>query len=288
MILPILPLLLGCDVPQFHEEWELDRLRLLAVRAEPAEPRPGDVVSFTSLRFVPDDAEWSASWIACVDGDTEGCTIDEDLLSQLEHADELSDAELLALFAALQAAGFVGVEPGMPLGWIVPTDALDGLDDAERLEGRSATVTINLATEDDAELVLKSIPVSEATTPNHNPDLTPLTFDGVPVVEGTRLVVDRINNLDVGVALDGEPETYEYVTTAGEAETRTEAPSFRWYVSGGVLTSAEAGFSIGDDGSTESEMVWTTPDEPGVYTLAAVVLDGRGGMGWRSLEVEVD
>lgn len=280
--------LFGCEQPDFQLEWELDRLRLLAVRADPAEPRPGDVVSFSSLRYVPDDAEWSAAWIACMDGDAEGCVIDPDLLAQLEHADELTDAELMALFAALQAAGFVGVEPGMPLGWIVPADALDDLDEADRLEGRSATVTINLATEDDAELVLKSIPVSEATTPNHNPDLLPLTFDGVPIEPGVALVVDSLNDIDIGAALDGEPEVYEYVTTAGVTESRTEAPSFRWYVSGGTLADpADVELSFTDGGSPTSERVWTTPEQEGTYRLAVVVLDGRGGMGWQALDVEV-
>ena len=60
--------LLACEQPDLTQEWELDRLRLLAIRADPAEPAPGDVVTFSSLRYVPDAAEWAAVWIACVAG----------------------------------------------------------------------------------------------------------------------------------------------------------------------------------------------------------------------------
>lgn len=284
----ILALLMGCEQPDFAREWQLDRLRLLAVAAEPAEPRPGDRVSFRSLVYAPDELEWSAVWVACVDGDTEGCTLDEALLERLAHADELGDAELLALLGELQAAGFVGIEPGLMLGWLAPEDALEGLDPEARLEGRSATVTVNLATEDDAELVLKSIPVSEATTPNTNPELGSFTLAGAEVQPDATVAVGTLTQVDVVATLAGELESYVYVTTAGVTETRTEVLEFRWYTSGGTLEAVDEGFRIGDDETaTRSERRWTSPETPGDYRLDVVVLDGRGGMGWRSHTVQV-
>ena len=287
-------LLAGCDLPQMAEEWQLDRLRLLAIAAEPAEPVPGDKVTFTSLQFVPDSdgapAEWSSAWFACVDGDEEGCTLDPALVDQLEHADQLTQTELLALLDQLRAAGFVGVQPGMDLEWDVPLDALDGLSDAEALEGRSATVDVSLATADDNELVLKRIPVSRATTPNHNPGVAPIEIDGNAVDPSVSLALDSGNNYDVHAALSGDPETYTYVTTAGATESRTEKPSWRWYTSCGVLTyPADTGIALSfeDSGEIESSMVWTTPSEPGTCVLDAVVLDGRGGMGWQSISASV-
>ncbi len=285
-------LFLGCTEFDFAEEWQLDRLRLLAIRAEPAEPRPGDFVSFTSLSYVPEGVEWSALWLACVDGDTEGCTLDAALLDQLEHADEMTEAEVAALFAALQAGGLVGVEPGMPLAWVAPADALDDLDQAARLEGKSATVTVNLVGGEDNELTLKAIPISEATTPNHNPDLLPITFDGVAIDATAGVTVDAGNAIDLSVALDGTLETYTYVTTDGLSETRTEELSFRWYTSGGTFggsgdTGAGPPSFGGEEGVTSSDQGWITPAEPGAYRLDAVVLDGRGGMGWQSLSVTV-
>lgn len=280
---------LACTPPDFAEEWQLDRLRLLAIRADPAEPKPGDIVTFTSLAYIPDEAEWSGVWFACMDGDTEGCTLDPALTDQLEHADELSQAELAALFDALREAGFVGVQPGMELQWFVPDDALEGVTAAEALEGLSATVTAALSTEADSELTLKRIPVSLATTPNQNPEVSPITFDRT-AVEGTQVIhVEANNEIDLHAELVGGAETYAYVTTTGQAEERTEEPSWRWYTSGGTLTTnAESEeLSFDDGGSVESDMVWTTPAKAGDYTLAAVALDGRGGMGWQSLIVTV-
>lgn len=281
--------LLGCTAPDFAEEWQLDRLRLLAVRADPAEPKPGDIVTFSSLAYIPDDVEWSSVWFACMDGDTEGCTLDPALTEQLERADELSQAELAALFEALRAGGFVGVQPGMDLLWFVPDDALDGLSAAESLEGLSATVTSALSTEADSELTLKRVPVSLGSTPNLNPDVSPLTFDRIEVDGSQAIVVEANNEIDLHASLVAGAETYMYVTTQGKPEERTEEPSWRWYTSGGTLAvnADSAEFSFDDDGSIESDMVWTTPTKPGDYTLAAVALDGRGGMGWQSLIVTV-
>lgn len=286
---PLFLALLGCTAPDFAEEWQLDRLRLLAIRADPAEPKPGDIVTFSSLAYLPDEAEWSGVWFACMDGDAEGCTLDPALTEQLEHADELSQSDLAALFEALREAGFVGTQPGMDLMWFVPDDALEGLTEAESLEGLSATVTAALSTEDDSELTLKRIPVSLASTPNQNPDVAPLTFDRI-AVEGSQVVAVEANNeIDLHAELVAGAETYTYVTTAGETEERTEEPSWRWYASGGTLAvnadSEELSFDA--RGSVESDMIWTTPKEPGGYTLAAVALDGRGGMGWQSLIVTV-
>lgn len=273
--------LLGCQPIDLAEEWELDRLRLLAVRAEPAEPAPGDTVTFTSLRFVPDGADWTAIWFACADGDDEGCALDEDLLAALEGFEEMSAEEQAEALAALQAAGFAGVEPGMTPTWLVPEDALDALTEAEQLEGLGATVQATLATETDTELVLKRIPVSRATTPNTNPDVLSLSADDV-ALEST-LVVDA--GASVSLVATSDLETYTYVTTDGVAEERVEELEWRWYTSGGELARA---FSLGgDDDTSRSEATWVAPDEAGACELDVVVLDGRGGMGWWQVSVEV-
>ena len=41
--------LLACSRIEVSESWQIDRLRILAIAAEPAEPRPGDTVRFRSL-----------------------------------------------------------------------------------------------------------------------------------------------------------------------------------------------------------------------------------------------
>lgn len=280
--------LLACALPDLAQEWDLDRLRLLAVRAEPAEPRPGDIVTFTSLRYVPDGAAWASIWIACLLSDVDGCSFDASLFDRFAEFDTLTPEEQAELIVALQAAGFIGFEPGLSPTWPVPEDALDTLSPEQLLEGTSASVQITLTTDDDTELVLKNVPVSLATTPNTNPDVASFSVDAVAAAAGEVVTVEA----GATVAFEATVaalEEYAYVTTSGEAETRMEELSWRWYVDGG-----EIGLDFGGELDPEPEdsvvsvSSWIAPEKSGSYLVYAVVLDGRGGMGWWEGAVTVE
>ena len=58
-------MLSGCLTQSLSPAWFIDRTRLLAVRAEPAEPRPGDLVTFTSLAVDPAQ-DLLIVWTGCV------------------------------------------------------------------------------------------------------------------------------------------------------------------------------------------------------------------------------
>lgn len=284
----ILTLLLGCQQIDLSDEWYLDRLRLLAIQAEPAEPRPGDTVVFTSLAHIPGESAWSSIWFGCVDGDPDGCSIDPSLLEGLEDPESLTPEEQAELFAALQAAGLIGVEPGFSPTWVVPDDALAGLTEEETLEGVSATIQVTLTTEADTELVIRRMPISLATTPNQNPAVAAFTVDGAATESGGTVTVSGGAEVELeATAL--ELESYEYVTTGGVAETRTEELQWRWYATGGSLG---GGFGPptgdGEDAPETSSQTWIAPEEAGTHTLHAVVLDGRGGMGWFTVSVVVE
>jgi len=287
----ILLALLGCQSIDLAEEWDLDRLRLLAVRAEPAEPRPGDAVTFTSLAYVPGGAPWSAIWFACVAGSELGCSFDASVLDGLEDFDSLTPEEQAELFATLAAAGLIGVEPGLPPAWVVPEDALAGLTEAETLEGTSATVQVTLTTataedEGDTELVLRRIPISLAPTPNQNPDIAAFEVDGNPLEAGQTLRVDTGRTYDLRATIAGELEEYTYVTTEGVEETRTEELEWRWYTDLGTLGGGVPSFE--EEEPTSGTVTWNTPNEAGAGVVHAVVLDGRGGMAWWSVAVTVE
>jgi hypothetical protein len=264
----------ACQLPEMSEEWQLNRLRLLAIAAEPAEPAPGQTVSFTSLAYVPDESDWFAIWTACLDGSD--CTLDPALLERFEDFESLSPEEQETLVAELQAAGFIGIEPGIAPEWPVPEDALDGLEEAEREAGLTATIQVSLSTETDNEIVLRSIPVSEATTPNSNPLIGSLSLDGEPPVE------EVPGGIPVELVATAALEEYSYLNSAGVVEDRTESLEWRWYAEGGTLSWDD----FGED-TDSSTVIWTPPESAGSYLVAVVALDNRGGMGWWSLEVEV-
>jgi hypothetical protein len=278
-----LPLLLACTTDTLSEAWRIDRLRVLAVAAEPAEPRPGDVVTFSALTVAPMEPGWAFSvWVACLDGAQDGgCAVDPALVEEVFADGEVESDEQQTLIEA----GLIGVEPFLQPSWTVPSDALDGLDETERREGRTAFVNVSafpngedLATED-AELAYKRVPISEAPTPNRNPVLEGVRVDGVLLPDGASVVLDADQTYTVEPVLaDGAIEDYRYVTADGAQETRTEEP----YVS---LYAEEGSFDQTNALWPDVLRRYTTPTTPAgaASRLWFVVRDRRGGMSWTSI-----
>ncbi len=274
----------ACTTVELSQSWQIDRLRVLAVAAEPAEPRPGDNVTFRSLVVSPDVPVAATIWFACLlaEGDY-GCDVDPALLDGLSSAEDLDPAGL----EALTEAGLIGAEPYWPPTWTVPTDALDELTEAERIEGLTAMVNLTAIPEGDAvdeadlELAYKRVPVSEAATPNHNPELLGIQVDGRDIADGTTVTVDVGQPYTLTVQLaDGAVESYTFIDDAGAVETRDEEPYFSWYLQ-------EGSFDQTYDLYPSLEATWYAPETPASDegTIWVVARDRRGGMGWSSLSV---
>ncbi|MDP2312119.1 MAG: hypothetical protein Q8P41_04380 [Pseudomonadota bacterium] len=276
--------LLGCTATELSQSWRIDRLRVLGVAAEPAEPRPGDRVTFTSLVVSPTVEVATTVWFACLTGgDDFGCVVDEALLATLDPSGELSSDDLEALYAA----GFIGAEPYLPPVWNVPADALDTLSAEERPEGLTALINVTAIPEgadleaDELELAYKRVPVSEATTPNHNPVIASMSVDDVVVEAGTVVSLDRGQPYTLTVTLaDDAAETYTFVNGDGGEESREEEPYLAWYAEAGEFDQTtdlwpnfEAIHYPPEDASEAPTQIW------------AVVRDRRGGMAWTSLSV---
>jgi len=288
---------IGCGDSTLAQEWQLDRLRVLAVRATPAEPQPGELVSFDSLLYVPPDTTLDGvTWFGCIpEGDIGfGCELDTSVLEDFENIDPAtaSPEELAELFTQLQEAGFIGYEPGFDPMWQVPADALDGFTDAEKQEGVNAIVNITAipagGAEDDVELALKRVPVSLADTPNHNPDVTGIDISGAGFVSGTGTTADPYVLKAGGemklhpVIADDAVEDYTYLTSTGETESRTEEPYYAWYTDGGEF---EQNISL----PPYNYATYTAPKESGWSGIVVVVMrDRRGGMGWKQVTVTVE
>ena len=300
-VLLLLASLMGCTTEPLSESWQLDRLRVLGVQAEPAEPRPGDTVTFRSLIYVPyGEALTGTVWFACLpEGSTDfGCTLDEGLTDALSgDLESLSPEEQLALFQQAQEAGLIGFEPLFSPTWTVPEDALASLTEDERREGRSAVVNLTAlpaggddATEDDVELAYKRVPVSLADTPNRNPVVTGVLVERKEG-EGDQATYTEVLAEKDGFTVEagatyrltpllqeGSVETYVYRTTSGTEEQRTEEPYFTWYAEYGQYDQPDSLFPILD-------VEWTAPKGGFEGALVTVVRDRRGGMDWASLTV---
>ncbi len=280
--------LLACSRIEVSESWQIDRLRILAIAAEPAEPRPGDTVRFRSLVLSPNRPVECVAWV--------GCSAEEGFGCGLEGLSGDSGAGALA-------SSFLGIEPFSPPVWQVPLDFLDGLPEADREEGVPGIITTIAITDcsalqdasaetanellsgdiDSSEIGFKRVPVSLATTPNHNPTVVGITVDGIEVASGVRVELDRKQTYSMTVALaDDAVESYKYRNGDGEVEDREEEPYFSWYSQEGSFSQTN---SLWDVVTVE----YTTPELP-VHleqSLWVVARDRRGGMGWAELPIRI-
>lgn len=287
--------LAGCDSLGLSQPFVVDRLRILGVAAEPAEPRPGDVVTFTSLVVSPEAPVGLTTWFACSDLST--CTPDPELMASLTgDPSAMTPEELAAAFAELQAAGMIGVEPYLSPTWTVPTDYLDTLAEADKLEGLPALVlvsaiptvegdTATLATDEaEIEVAYKRVPVSLATTPNHNPVIATLSIDGIAIAPGAvvTLIAGQTYAIDVTLT-DDSVEEYRFVNKDGEEETRTEEPYFSWYLQHGAFDQSNTLWPYTEIEYT-AEKIEGSPEQ----SLWVVVRDRRGGMAWAEQPIRVE
>ena len=94
-----------------EDSWLVNRTRLLAIKAEPPEIRPGETATFTALFPQPDQTEpWPRIWFACPIEPGEagfGCNLD------------LAGTATTATGGAMPE-GFIGFEPGLEPSYTAP------------------------------------------------------------------------------------------------------------------------------------------------------------------------
>ncbi|MFK7926541.1 MAG: hypothetical protein AB8H79_00015 [Myxococcota bacterium] len=268
----------GADLPQ---ESNLDRLRILAVRATPAEPSPGDEVTFEALTFAPDAHAVGLLWTLCQNpADCPSTEFRESAAARVQ----AGEADL--------AAGLFGVQPGPTPSYQVPIGVLDPVPEPQRREGIEVSIGILGVDLDEPssteEWGRKAVPISESAAPNRNPDLDGITVDGVEHVVGDPIRVSAGEGIDLDtLPADTAAQTYTYINTSGETETREEALQMSWYSDIGTINIDDGpGGGLGNDGEVQGD--WIAPDGAAEGVLIAVVRDGRGGTGWLSFDVVVE
>jgi hypothetical protein len=289
LLWPCLALAIGCKGSSLSKSWVVDRLRILAVRPEPAEASPGGTIAFGALVVPPELPVQAVLWFACIAEATDehGCTMDTSAFLDVDFK-KADEEDLKAMIASFRKAGGIGIEPYFPPSYAVPEDALAGLDEEQLDAGVNLFVQVIAipegATSDaDVELAYKRVPISEARTPNHNPDLVGVRIDGVDVPAGATLDVDAGQTYTVEAVLaDDALETYAYLDSEGTWEERDEQPYFTFYFQGGDV---DQDVALWPDTAVE----WTAPVSPDAseQNLWVVARDRRGGMGWWSQAVRI-
>lgn len=290
-LLPVLAVALcGCPIgndkfakpKDLSPVWLADKLRVLAVRADPPEVGPGEAARFEALVADPEGVAGAVVWIACPPEDAGGigfgCTIDPSMDFTTATPEELADA------------GFIGIEPFLEPVFTPAPDILDGLDEREARDGLQVLVQVTVLPDgaldslgdagvdfdfNEVEAAYKRLIVSSEATPNTNPELSGFLVDGLRVANDAVVEVDRNQLYSIAVTLEsGAVERYTYINPDGDVEDRVEEPFVSWYTTSGQLGESDSLFPYLDAG-------WQAPDEAAASgTWWAVIRDRRGGMSW--------
>ena len=297
----------GCAcAPSFDDEpWRVTEPRVLAIRSEPAEARPGERVELTLLIAAPAGtadsraelgfclaprtlAERNAVSASCLDGASPA----------LRSIPLAAAAEIPRAACARFGPDAPPSEPGQPPlrpmdpdptgGYFVPVRAVLGATD--RLAFGLVRLRCALPGAP-GEIVSEFL---ERYTPNANPVIATI---GASSLAGGERDPETLGPISAGSVLDlrlrweaGAAERYPvYDPALVRLVDHTESIRASWYASAGELAGDRAGKSEDEAALGEREVVsrWTAPLAPGPVWLWAVLRDGRGGVSWRQIVIEV-
>jgi hypothetical protein len=278
--------------------------RVLAIRADPAEARPGTMVTFTALVAIssaetppPVGREASAdetvgreaaanetvAWSFC--RTPRPLTTDGVVASDCVAPPDTGVATGTAISLATPSDGCSVFGPDAPArlrpadpdatgGYYQPIVAfLPGAPPAVML----ARITCDLPNATAAV----AAQFTQSYVPNANPSIASLAAD----VAGVTADLGSIHpNARVHLQVAWPPasaETYAYYDAALDSIVwQREAMSVAWYASAGAID-RESTVRAADDPETTSDDDWTAPAAPGPFRLWVVLRDSRGGVDFR-------
>ncbi len=281
---------------------------LLAVRGDPPEALPGANVTYSFLLASPVDGTVSnadATWDVCMtpkppavsNSVSSTCTQNPDPATitagqTFASAIPTTACSLFGPVAPPPVAGQPPVAPRNPDstgGYYLPVRLRVNTASAEELSGFAfERIQCNLA----------SAPVSAIQaynsqyTPNHPPGI-----DHTDLVDaaGNRLSLDSgTQNAAIGSVLSveatfaaGAAETFPVYDQQSEAlVNQQESLHMSWFVTGGTFEHDRTGVAAGQTASSTSNQ-WTAPAQNGTIYLWLVLRDSRGGVDYKSYQIQV-
>jgi len=269
--------LMACAASDLSQPATVDRTRVLAVRASPAEPEPGDSVRLRALAYDPEGIQ-AILWFGCLIEQSSGFGCD--------------DLELIGV-----------TEEGVVPSFDTPADLLDELSEEEQDEGMNYLVQFQAVPNgvdlealasgdvDPDELAqlgesgYKRVPVSFARTPNDNPDIETIVSEaGIELAKDDTLVLSPGQTYELEAFLsEASIQTYTFRNSDGVDEERVEEPYINLYATEGSFDQFWKLYP-------HLNFTYTAPAEPQASEgqLWVVVRDRRGGMGWYELNLRFE
>lgn len=266
---------------------------IVAVRADPAEAKPGAAVTFTALVASPSASVGSPQIV------WDFCSAPRPLTTD----DVVSPAcvEGTSLVAAGQGASITANTPVDGCSLFGPDTAAEGLRPVDpdatggyyqpliaELPRSDTTVDLVRITCDLAGASAATVTAfAAAYVPNANPQLLPLTatIGGAPASLASVPAGGRVK-LEASWP-SASAQTYAYYDAASDTITmQREALSVAWYSSAGALDSESTGRAAGDLATT-SDNGYTAPSAAGIVHLWIVLRDSRGGVDFATYQLDV-
>jgi hypothetical protein len=267
----------------FELQQEIRRVRVLALKAEPAEltfnpdaPVLPPPILFTTLAVAPDERPVDVSLALCRPGNVYSNELEcpgKDGASLPQGELSLMDPNVQQILQETAEAGSGGapldftdpkvraaLERGVPL--FVGYRASDGRDTPEGVEEGVRRLTLRLT-----------------ATPNQNPRMADILLDDAPLVGPLPLSTELVLRPQLA---GGSLEQYE--TAEGP---RTEQVFYSWFATGEGEVKQLRSLEPVDGRPGEPTIKYLTPSTPQRVTIYVVARDGRGGVDWLARTVDV-
>ncbi len=282
-VLLCLALAVSACGPKFELQQEIRRVRVLAVKAEPAEltlnpdvPAVPPPTRFTTLAVAPDERSVEVTLALCRPGNAYGSELEcpgKDGATLPQGQLSLMDPSVQQILQETAQAGSGGaaldfndpqtravLEQGVPL--FVGYKASDGSDTPEGQEQGVHRLTLKLT-----------------ATPNQNPRMEEILLDDAPLAGPLPLDTELVLRPKLA---EGSLEQYD--TPDGP---RTEQIFYSWFATGDGKVKELRSMEPVDGKPGEPTIHYQTPKEAQRVTIYVVARDGRGGVDWLSRTVDV-
>ena len=274
----------GCNDNDFELQSELRRVRVLAIKAEPAElaftgqDTPPEPLSLSALSYSPSGAQVAVTYALCLPGNPYDPAFEcpgKDGLALPDGRLDLTDPQVQEVLAALARALGGGADAGSGGGADVEAALRVGIPLVVGYEARDGTPG-----ETGVERGTRRITLRQTAQPNANPVVVDVQVDGgvptAPLPAATELALRP-------VLAEGSLERY----TAADGGAVTEQPFYSWYATGDGELQQLRSLEPTDGRPGEPTVEYETPASAQRVTVYVVARDERGGTGWLVRELDV-
>ncbi len=285
--------------PEFEERESLvDRVRVLAVRVEPAEAKPGERVTTTLLVATPTgrDSAPHAAWALCAtpksindNGAVSAACATTGVIPVVDDSPSASavvpTTSCFDFGPETQSADVRPRDADVTGGYYLPIRA--------RLRGAAGAVAFGFArlacnlTRAPADVVVQ---YARDARRNTHPVLLPLEVrvdrNSEALGQNTRVTVDPGTRVVLRAAWPPESaETYVLFDVKSQTlTTRRESLRVSWYATAGAFEQDRSGRNE-EEFETYTDNVWAAPTESRLTHVFTVLRDARGGIAFTTLEI---